>query len=173
MPPGFYQVGRCAQIERTVADPSGDQARVLKHPDPHHKVISVFDQMNAAVIEIHINDNLGISFGIHGNGAAQEQLAKGHRNIDPQSSRRAELRVTELVEKAVELVITPEKLLGQPPCCFGRHDASRRPVEQNNVQPLLKPLDLLADGGAGYAELICRADETALPDDSTKYIDTR
>ena len=30
-----------------------------------------------------------------------------------------------------------------------------------------------ADSGAGYAELICRADETALPDDSTKYIDTR
>ena len=84
-----------------------------------------------------------------------------------------ELSVIELVEKAVELVVTPEKLLGKPLCCFGRHDASRRPVEQNKVQPLLKPLDLLADGGAGYAELICRADETALPDDSTEYIDTR
>ena len=108
MPPGFYQVGRCAQIERTVADPSGDQARVLKHPNPHHEVISVFDQMNAAVIEIHINDNLGILLGIYGNGAAQEQLTKGHRNIDPQSSRRTELRITELVEKGVKLVIAPE-----------------------------------------------------------------
>ena len=70
--------------------------------------------MDAPVVKIHIDDNLGIPPGIDGDGAAQEQLAKGHRNIDPQPSGWDELRVTELVQKRVEFIVTSEKLFGKP-----------------------------------------------------------
>ena len=72
----FGKGGCCAQMDRAIANAPRIQPRILQHTDPHHQIISFFNQMHALVIEIHIDDDIWIAGGIVGDWLVQEHLAK-------------------------------------------------------------------------------------------------
>ena len=162
-----------AQIEWAVPDTGRNQAGILEHADPNNKVEPLFDQMDAAVLEIDINHHIGIGQRIFGNGLAQKQLAKGHRHIQPQPAGRPLLFRGQFRKKHGKLLGIFRQQRVEAARGFGRLDIARGPVEQPKAKPFFQQFDLLACRRTGNAEGGGRSSETAMPDHFPECLDRR
>ena len=129
--------------------------------------------MHPPVLEIDIDDHIGVRQRIVGDRLAKKQLAKGHRHIQPQPAGWTLLFRGQLSQKYRQLFGILRQQRVKSPSRLCRLDIARCPVEQAKAQIFLKLFDLLAGRRTGNAETAGSGGKTAAPHNFTEGFDRR
>jgi hypothetical protein len=156
---GAQVLGRAAGEESRGHDAACDEMRLAHCPYAHHQIDLLADQIDASIVELHLQLEIRIARGELRQRGDQQRAAELHRNIHAQPAFRRDAGTAHRLIRRLELgqdALTSREVLGT----IGRQ--AHTPcgaMKQLGTQVILELRDMRAHHRTGKAERLGRLGE--------------